>query len=79
MNNDRIFLTHTYNGYIGSYIPGKYPIISYAPCNMFVSFVEGIKEKYPELKQTYIVDDRIAKQIENKIVFDKINRGREND
>ena len=44
-----IYLVHV-DGNIGAYRHGKCPMISYAPQDKFVDFVEGLKEDYPNYR-----------------------------
>jgi hypothetical protein len=66
-----IFLVHTDNGYIGSYIMGRIPAISYAPKKEFISFVKGLREDFPKMKPIFVVNEQIKRRIEQQIKWDK--------
>lgn len=66
-----VYLVHV-DSYIGSFIPSKCPVISYAPSNKFIDFAKSIIESYPEYKIRCIRNEGIENHIRQKINCDKM-------
>lgn len=66
-----IYLVHV-DGYIGSYLSAKCPVVSYAPQNEFVEFVGSLKEDYPDYKLRCVLNEGIEEHIRKKIIADKL-------
>lgn len=66
-----IYLVHV-DAYIGSYLPSKHPVISYAPREKFIDFVKSLREDYPDFKPRCVINEGITETIRKKIQADKI-------
>lgn len=68
-----VYIVHV-DEFIGSYIPGKCPVISYAPREKFIDFVKGLREDYPDFKPRCVINEGISEAIRKKIFNDKLLR-----
>lgn len=66
-----IYLVHV-DGFIGSFIPAKCPVVSYAPQNKFIDFAKALREDYPEYKLRCVINEGITEHIRKKIIADKL-------
>ena len=66
-----VYIVHV-DEFIGSYIPSKCPVISYAPREKFIDFVKSLREDYPDFKPRCVINEGIAEAVRKKIQADKI-------
>lgn len=66
-----VYIVHV-DEFIGSYIPSKCPVISYAPRENFIDFVLMLKKKHPDYKPRCVINEGIAEAVRKKIQADKI-------
>lgn len=69
MQVKEIYLVHV-DQYIGAYHHGKCPMISYAPADKFIDFVEVLREDYPQMKLRCVVNEGIENKVRQRITFD---------
>jgi hypothetical protein len=69
MQVKEIYVVHV-DQYIGAYHHGKCPMISYAPADKFIDFVEGLREDYPQMKLRCVVNEGIENKVRQRITFD---------
>lgn len=61
-----------FDDYVGMYIPGKCPTISYEKREKWIDFVKSVLEEYPEYKTRCVINDGIVEAIKKKIQADKM-------
>lgn len=66
-----IYLVHV-DDYIGSYLPAKCPVISYAKQEKFIDFVTSLKEDYPDYTMHCVLNEGIENHIRKRIIADKL-------
>lgn len=64
-----IYLVHV-DGHIGAYRQGRCPMISYAPQDKFIDFVEGLREDYPEYRLRCVNNYGIENKVRQRIILD---------
>ena len=66
-----IYLVHV-DGYIGTYLPSKCPVVSYVVQNKFIDFAKSLRESYPEYRLRCVINEGIEEHIRKKIIADKL-------
>lgn len=69
MSVREIYLVHV-DEYIGAFYPSKCPVISYAPADKFIDFVEGLRESYPQVRLHCVQNEGIKEKVRKRINFD---------
>lgn len=69
MSLKEMYLVHV-DEYIGVFYPSKCPMISYAPADKFIDFVEGLRESYPQIRLRCVQNEGIKEKVRKRIKFD---------